>query len=157
MISGLCSRPPRPIASNFFHSITMMLSSRPLRLDGQTYNISTAKTPGRAILKGRSALQENAFQNGSMTGNAKGKKVVLHTPFHPQTLRELSCQPYYTPIESSCIRTAKIVQGSSAPRPFKIHDRCTNPTARRQNSLHKPHGPSCHSLTQWLQDFQVVR
>lgn len=52
-------------------------------------NILNAKTPGRAILKGRGALQENALHRaGVMTGNGKGKKVVLNTPSQLKTLRE---------------------------------------------------------------------
>jgi hypothetical protein len=60
-----------------------MLSSKLTRLDG---DVHIAKTPGRT-LKGRSALQENALHNGAMTGNVKGKKVALNSPFQPRTLR----------------------------------------------------------------------
>jgi hypothetical protein len=62
-----------------------MLSSRLAPLDGDGH-MSIAKTPGRT-LKGRSALQENALHHGAMTGNVKGKKVPLDTPFQPRTLR----------------------------------------------------------------------
>lgn len=72
-----------------------MLSSRPtyLESDGHFNNTSTVKTPGR-ILKGRSALQENALHNGAMTGNIKGKKVALNSPFQPRTLRT----PFQLPV-----------------------------------------------------------
>ncbi|KAF7972607.1 hypothetical protein HWV62_17424 [Athelia sp. TMB] len=64
-----------------------MLTTRSVRIEGHQPNISNVKTPGKAILKGRGALQENANYHGPMTGNAKGKKVVLHTPAHPKTLQ----------------------------------------------------------------------
>lgn len=67
-----------------------MLSSRPVQfdLDGP----SMAKTPGRALLKGRTALQENAYghQGSAFTTNHKaaGQKSAPKTPFHPNTLRK---------------------------------------------------------------------
>lgn len=65
-----------------------MLTTRPLRTENYPPNIANVKTPGRAILKNRGALQENALHRGTMTGNGKGKKVVLNTPSHHKTLRE---------------------------------------------------------------------
>ncbi|KZP28845.1 hypothetical protein FIBSPDRAFT_816644, partial [Athelia psychrophila] len=51
--------------------------------------MTNAKTPGRAILKGRGALQENALHRGAgaMTVNGKGKKVVLNSPSQLKTLQ----------------------------------------------------------------------
>jgi len=46
-----------------------------------------ARTPGRAVLKGRSALQENAIRGGAMTVNVKGKKTASQS-FQPITLRK---------------------------------------------------------------------
>ncbi|KAL4248744.1 hypothetical protein ABKN59_007175 [Abortiporus biennis] len=47
------------------------------------------KTPGRALLGNRGALQENAahFGSGAMTVNRKGKGMQVHTPFHPATVQ----------------------------------------------------------------------
>lgn len=69
-----------------------MLSSRPLGItfDGEYRNL--AKTPGRTMLKSRGALQENVGHHVHVPGTVAGKvkKAALqHTPFHPNTLREL--------------------------------------------------------------------
>jgi len=66
-----------------------MLSSRrtPLHVDGQSNRTAIARTPGRAVLKGRSALQENDIhRGGAMTVNVKGKKTASKS-FQPTTLR----------------------------------------------------------------------
>lgn len=72
-----------------------MLTTRPIRIEGHAPNMSNAKTPGRAILKGRGALQENALHRGAgaMTVNGKGKKVVLNSPSQLKTLRESDANP----------------------------------------------------------------
>lgn len=69
----------------------LMLSSRLVHLDADNHAVQhkLSRTPGVA-LRARSnnaALQENALQHGSMTGNAKGKKPDT---FQPRTLREFS-------------------------------------------------------------------
>lgn len=66
-----------------------MLSTRPVRIEGHAPNMTNVKTPGRAILKGRGALQENALHRaGAMSGNGKGKKVVMNSPSQLKTHRE---------------------------------------------------------------------
>ena len=73
-----------------------MLGSRPVPLDTEeSSSLAFTRTPARALLKNRGALQENAVYLGSMTGNAKGKASLLQTPFQPSTrmVFSLSEQP----------------------------------------------------------------
>ena len=53
---------------------------------GHANNMSTAKTPGRLGSKVRSALQENAINQGAMTVGGKGKRVVKDTPSQSHSL-----------------------------------------------------------------------
>jgi hypothetical protein len=98
-----------------------MLSSRPTRVDvdGPIGGTSAAKTPGRT-LKGRSALQENALHQGAMTGNIKGKKVALNTPFQPRTLRTPVSlpEPVHTDIFSEPQRLFKGPSHQSHSKPL---------------------------------------
>jgi hypothetical protein len=56
-----------------------MLSSRPMPLHvyGQSHRTAIARTPGRAVLKGRSALQENAIQRGGNDGQRQGEENCI--------------------------------------------------------------------------------
>ncbi|KAF8836886.1 hypothetical protein BDN67DRAFT_886505, partial [Paxillus ammoniavirescens] len=64
-----------------------MLGSWPagLPLDADRRNLT--KTPGRALVKSRNVLQENALRNPPMTVIGKGKKIVQNTPFQLKTLQ----------------------------------------------------------------------
>ncbi|KAL4073740.1 hypothetical protein J3A83DRAFT_4371037 [Scleroderma citrinum] len=65
-----------------------MLSTRQtsaLPLDSGRRN--TTKTPGRALAKPRSVLQENACRDAPMTVNAKSRKVMQSTPLQLKTLQ----------------------------------------------------------------------
>lgn len=69
-----------------------MLSARPAISDGDgPSQFAYARTPAKALLKNRSALQENAAYHGATT--VKGKGGVLRTPFRPssRTFAEIVC------------------------------------------------------------------
>jgi len=91
-----------------------MLGTRPtaVSLDGDRRNIT--KTPGRALAKPRSALQENACRDVPMTVNAKGKKVIHNTPLPLRTLRALIDLVNDIYLKSYIIETDRVLKDAPA-------------------------------------------
>ncbi|KAF9241780.1 hypothetical protein BU15DRAFT_73128 [Melanogaster broomeanus] len=62
-----------------------MLSAWPAGVPLDADRRITTKTPGRALVKSRNALQENELRNVPMTVVGKGKRVVQNTPLQLKT------------------------------------------------------------------------
>ncbi|KIK79598.1 hypothetical protein PAXRUDRAFT_834019 [Paxillus rubicundulus Ve08.2h10] len=64
-----------------------MLGAWPAGVSFDVDRRNLTRTPGRALVKSRNALQENALRDPPITVVGKGKKVVQNTPFQPKTLQ----------------------------------------------------------------------
>ncbi|KAI6165977.1 hypothetical protein EDD17DRAFT_1549871 [Pisolithus thermaeus] len=101
-------------------------------LDSERRNV--VKTPGRAIVKSRNALQENTLRDVPMTVNAKGKKVVQGTPLQPKAIQTDRV------VKDALGKQAQVpkVKGTPVVRPLGDKTPFPNRTANRATLVSSP-------------------